>query len=74
MVAQQTYYTAVKTLETIAERKREPDLYDAWEIQNFKDPLPACAKPYCKKYDRLPAKRPPFHLGCNCQLEVSYKD
>ncbi len=74
MAVQQTYYTAVKTLEAIAERKRDPDLYDAWEIQNFEDPLPACAKPYCKKYDRLPAKRPPFHLGCNCQLEGSYKD
>lgn len=74
MVVQQTYYTAVKTLEAIAERKRDPDLYDAWEVQNFEDPLPACAKPYCKKYDRLPAKRPPFHLGCSCQLEGSYKD
>lgn len=70
-VVQQTYYTAVKTLEAIAERKRNPELYDAWEIQNFEDPLPACAQPYCKKYGRLPSKRPPFHIGCNCQLECS---
>lgn len=73
-VVQQTYFTGVKTLDEIDERKRERGIYDAWEIRNWEDPLPACAKPFCKKYDRLPIKRPPFHLGCNCQLESAFKD
>jgi hypothetical protein len=73
-VVQQTYYTAVRTLDAIDERKGAGDLYDAWEISNWEDPTPPCAKNYCRKYERLPAKRPPFHIGCNCQLECSYKD
>ncbi|MFW2355949.1 hypothetical protein [Hydrogenophaga sp.] len=73
-VVQQTYFTGVKTLDEIDERKRERGIYDAWEIRNWEDPLPACAKAFCKKYDRLPTKRPPFHLGCNCQLESAFKD
>ncbi len=73
-VAQQTYYTGVETLDVLDEKKRDPDMYDAWEIVNFQEPMPACAKPYCKKYSRLPAKRPPFHLGCDCRLEGSFKD
>lgn len=47
-------------------------MYDAWGIMNWENPLPACATKVCKKYDRLPSKRPPFHLGC--QLEFSFKD
>lgn len=73
-VVQQTYYTAVETLDVLDEKRRDPDMYDAWEIVNFQEPMPACAKPYCKKYSRLPAKRPPFHLGCDCQLEGGFKD
>lgn len=73
-VVQQTYYTGVETLDVLDEKKRDPDMYDAWEIVNFQEPMPACAKPYCKKYSRLPVKRPPFHLGCDCQLEGSFKD
>jgi len=73
-VVQQTYYTGVETLDVLDEKKRDPDMYDAWEIVNFQEPMPACAKPYCKKYSRLPAKRPPFHLGCDCRLEGSFKD
>jgi hypothetical protein len=73
-VVQQTYYTGVRTLEAIAERKREPGVFDAWEIRHWEDPIPACAAAVCKKYDRLPAKRPPLHVGCNCQLEPSFKE
>lgn len=73
-VVQQTYYTGVRTLGEITERKRESDIYDAWEITNWGDPIPPCAEPFCKKYDRLPTKRPPFHVGCDCQLENSFKD
>lgn len=73
-LVQRTYVTGVQTLEAIQERKKEKGIYDAWEIRNWEEPLPACARPYCKKYDRLPAKRPPFHVGCDCRLENSFKD
>jgi hypothetical protein len=73
-VVQQTYYTGVRTVGALGERRRESGLYDAWEITNWEDPIPPCAAPMCKKYDRLPAKRPPFHIGCVCQLECSFKD
>lgn len=73
-VVQQTYYTGVRTLAAIAERKRESGIYDAWEITNWDDPIPPCAAPFCKKYDRLPTKRPPFHVGCACQLGNTFKD
>lgn len=72
-IVQQTYYTGVRTLAAVAERKRESDLYDAWEITNWDDPIPLCATPFCKKYNRLPTKRPPFHVGCNCQLGNTFK-
>lgn len=36
--AQQTYFTGVKTLDAIEERKRERGVYDAWEISNWEDP------------------------------------
>jgi len=73
-VVQQTFYTGVRTLEAIIERNRETGFYNAWEIKSWEDPVPPCAAAVCKKYDRLPAKRPPFHVGCNCQLEPSFKD
>ncbi len=72
-VVQQTYYTGVRTLATIAERKRESGFYDAWEITNWNNPVPHCATAFCRKYDRLPNKRPPFHVGCDCQLENAFK-
>lgn len=74
VVVQQTYFSAVQTLEAIQERKRDADIYDAWEITNWEDPLPVCAAAVCKKYERLPAKRPPFHVGCNCRLQCAFKD
>jgi hypothetical protein len=68
-----TCYTGVRTLLAIEERKEGG--YNAYEITNFEDdPAPACAQRYLKQYDRLPAKRPPFHVGCNCTLECTYKD
>ena len=73
-IVQQTYYTGVRTLAAIAERKRESGLNDAWEITNWADPIPPCAAPFCKKYDRLPTKRPPFHVGCDCQLGNTFKE
>lgn len=73
-VVQQTYYTGVRTLEAIDERRRESGVYDAWEISNWEEPIPPCAVPVCKKYDRLPSKLPPFHVGCTCQLECTFKE
>jgi len=73
-IVQQTFYTGVRTLDAIAKRKQEPSIYDAWEIRNWEDPIPKCAASKCKKYVRLPTKCPPFHIGCNCQLECSFKD
>ena len=74
VVVQQTYFSAVQTLEAMEERKRDSGIYNAWEIRNWEDPLPACAAAVCKKYDRLPAKRPPFHVGCTCRLQCAFKD
>lgn len=72
-VALITCYTGVRTLLAIEERKEGG--YNAYEITNWDDdPAPACAQRYLKTYDRLPAKRPPFHVGCNCTLECTYKD
>lgn len=70
----QTYFTGAETLDAINERKRERGVYDAWEVINWEDPLPSCAASYCKKYERLPAKKPPYHVGCSCRLENSFKD
>lgn len=73
-VVQQTYYTAVQTLDAVDDQRRDSTIYGAWEIVNFQDPIPECAKTYCKRYNRLPAKRPPFHVGCDCQLQACYRD
>ena len=73
-IVHQTYYTGIRTLDAIAQRKRETGFYNAWEIKNWDNPIPPCAAPMCKKYDRLPAKRPPFHVGCVCHLESSFKE
>ncbi|MEI7612174.1 MAG: hypothetical protein WCK63_04650 [Betaproteobacteria bacterium] len=70
----QTYFTGAETLDALDERKRERGIYDAWEVRNWEDPVPACAAPFCKKYDRLPSKKPPYHVGCTCVLENSFKD
>lgn len=74
VVVHQTYFTGVKTLQSVEQQKQDPGFYKAWEIHNWEDPLPACAKPYCKKYASLPGKKPPFHVGCRCELDVSFKD
>lgn len=72
-VAMITCYTGVTTLQAIAERREGG--YDAYEITNWEDdPPPECARQYLKKYARLPARRPPFHIGCNCRLECTFKD
>lgn len=73
-MVQQTFVTGAQTLHAIEQRKRDVGIYDAWEVSNWEDPLPACAAGVCKKYERLPAKRPPFHMGCTCRLECSFKD
>jgi hypothetical protein len=73
-VAQQTYYTGIKTLEAIEESKRSPGIYDAWEVTNWEDPTPPCAVTVCRKYNRLPSKLPPFHIGCACQLECAFQE
>lgn len=70
----QTYYTAAKTQGTVASRNEDREFYKGWEVTTWIDPMPVCAQAYCKKYQRLPSKLPPFHLGCNCRLERTYKD
>ncbi len=72
-VVQQTYYTGKNTLAELTERKRDPEIYKGWAITNWEDPLPKCAVPVCKKYAKLPTKRPPFHIGCTCQLEATFE-
>jgi hypothetical protein len=72
-VALITCYTAVRTLESMESRQRGDG--NAYEITNFdSDPPPPCARPYLRVYQRLPAKRPPFHVGCNCTLECTYTE
>lgn len=74
-VVQTTFYTGTRTLEAIREKKESgPGGYDAWEVTNWTEPVPPCASQFVKKYGRLPAKRPPYHVGCDCTLECSFKD
>ncbi len=74
-VVQTTYYTGTCTLQALLEKRLAgPGAYDAWEITNWNDPVPACARQFVKRYGRLPARRPPYHVGCDCRLECSYKD
>ena len=70
----QTYYTAAKTQGSVASQSEDREFYKGWEITTWIDPMPVCAQAYCKKYQRLPTKLPPFHLGCNCRLERTYKE
>lgn len=74
-VVQITFFTGTRTLQALREKKEAgPGVYDAWEVTNWNEPVPACAQQYVKKYGRLPAKRPPYHVGCDCTLECSFKD
>lgn len=73
-IAHQTYVTGAKTIETLDERKRSSGVYTSWEICNWLEPVPACAKTYCKKTKRQPPKLPPFHPGCNCELLNTFEE
>jgi hypothetical protein len=64
-----TYVAGAYTLRTSDEAK---DIkYDSWKISagNCCD---GCKTYHEKKYKRRPSKLPPFHLGCNCQLEGEF--
>lgn len=74
LVVQQTYVTGVSTLETLQERKQDADIYDAWEVMNWKQPHPQCAQAFCKKTARKPSQLPPFHVGCTCFLQNAVRD
>jgi len=67
-VVQSTFDAGVKTLRVVIEAKADPGLYEGWRIESDEDPPLACAKAVCKATKRLPAKRPPFHAGCTCEL------
>ncbi len=73
LIVSNTYNTGIHTLESIETKKNDAD-YDAWEISNWEDPLPTCAKKVCRKYSKLPAKKPPYHVGCTCNLDCSFRD
>lgn len=73
-IVQQTYYIGMRTLEATDPKRRESSLLDAWEVRSWQEPLPACAARVCKKYERLPARLPPYHVGCHCELRRAFKD
>jgi len=67
-VIQQTFDAGVNTLRVVAEAKADPGIYEGWRIASDEDPPLPCARTVCKATKRLPAKRPPFHAGCTCEL------
>lgn len=68
----QTYDTAGHTLEWLHRQKEEPEYYKGWEVINWSEPKPACAKAHCRKYKGNPPAFPPFHIGCTCELDGVY--
>lgn len=71
-VVYQTYDTASRTMEWLYRQQETPQHYKGWEITNWANPAPACAKAQCRKYKGNPAKFPPFHIGCNCEMSGIY--
>lgn len=69
-----TYVACLRTMDTIEEGKADQEAFDAWEVESPEDPMPACARQYCKKAAKLPSRLPPFHIGCTCELSLSFKD
>lgn len=69
LVVYQTYDTASRTMDWLYRQKETPQFYKGWEITNWADPAPACAKAQCRKYAGNPPKFPPFHIGCNCEMK-----
>ena len=74
-VVEQTYYTAITTLDVLDEvQQGDSSYYNAWSVTNWEEPLPACAVSVCKKYKNLPSKKPPYHIGCTCRLVRSFNE
>jgi hypothetical protein len=74
-VLQQTSHSIYRTMSALRDKQEDKHrIYNAWEIRNWQDPLPACAKAYCRQFTRLAKKLPPFHIGCTCELEATYKE
>lgn len=71
-VIYQTYDSASRTMDWLHRQVETPQYYKGWEITNWADPAPACAKAQCRKYKGNPPKFPPFHIGCNCELNGIY--
>lgn len=67
-VVHATFDAGVKTLRVVAEAKADRGMYEGWLIESAETPPLACAKAVCKASKRLPTKRPPFHVGCTCEL------
>ena len=64
-----TYVTGARTLRALDEAKDAK--FDSWQIL-AEDCCESCNAYHEKRFNRKPSKRPPFHLGCNCQLEGRY--
>lgn len=69
-----TYVACTRTMDTVEEGQADQEAFDVWEVASLEDPVPACARQYCKKTAKLPGRLPPFHVGCTCELSLSFKD
>jgi hypothetical protein len=64
-----TYVTGAHSLRTLDDAGDAK--YDSWQIQAG-NCCESCKAYHEKTYKRKPSKVPPFHLGCNCQVEGRY--
>lgn len=64
-----TYVSGAHTLRSTSDAKDAG--FDFWKIL-AENCCESCKSYHGKRYKRKPSKLPPFHLGCNCQLEGSY--
>jgi hypothetical protein len=64
-----TYNAGVRTLRTV-EGTRGAGI-DYWQIM-AEDCCSSCNQMNGKKTKRKPARLPPFHVGCNCDLDAGY--
>jgi hypothetical protein len=66
-----TYNAGVRTLRTV-EGTRGTGI-DYWQIM-AEDCCSSCNQMNGKKTKRKPTRLPPFHVGCNCDLDAGYDD
>jgi hypothetical protein len=66
-----TYNAGVRTLRTVEDSRGAG--IDYWEIM-AQDCCSSCNQINGKKTKRKPTRLPPFHVGCNCDLDTGYDD